>query len=109
MPSAKKLITGIALFIIITGLTLTTEAADQTMAAKVSGGETHTLVLTAGKFVWACGANYSYQLGIGDDKSDRWTLIRVYDGDMNTLSDYLEDINDIDAGWTHSLELDVTG
>jgi hypothetical protein len=28
---------------------------------------------------------------------------------MNTPSDYLEDINDIDAGWTHSLALDVNG
>jgi len=105
----KKLILGIVSFTIITSITITTEAVGETTRIKVSGGEDHTLVLPEDKFVWGCGANSAYQLGIGDDKSDRSTLIRVYDGDMNTPSGYLEDINDIHAGWKHSLALDVNG
>jgi len=81
--------------------------ADSAAGIKVSGGENQTLVLTEDGFVWACGDSSSYQLGIGEITTDQWTLIRVQDGDMNTASDYLEDINDIDAGWTHSLALDV--
>ena len=117
MTSAKKLITGIALFIIITGPTLIAEAADQTMAAKVSGGETHTLVLTANKSVWACGPNGGYDsevgyyygvLGIGSDDSTliEQTLIRVHGPND---AGFLEDTNDIAAGWAHSLALDVNG
>ena len=37
------------------------------------------------------------------------TLVQVWKGDMNSPSDYLEDINDVDAGWKHSLALDVVG
>jgi len=57
MTSAKKLITGIPLFIIITSLTLTTEAADETNGIKVSGGEDHSLVLAENNTVWARGEN----------------------------------------------------
>lgn len=71
---------------------------------KVSGGEDHTFVLSENKFVWACGSNYSYQLGTGDN-IDQWTLIQVEGGAMGTP--HLQDINDIAAGWTHSLALDV--
>jgi alpha-tubulin suppressor-like RCC1 family protein len=75
--------------------------------------------LTKDKSVWACGANggytfgyyYSGVLGTGsdDDALIENTLIRVWDGEMNTPSDYLENIDDIDAGWEHSLALDVNG
>ena len=82
-------------------------------AVDVSGGEDHTLVLTVNKWPWTCGPNggpgpYSGVLGIGsaDASLIRKTLVRVHDGDMNTPSDYLEDINDVDAGWKHSLALE---
>jgi len=74
----------------------------------ISGGEDHTLVLTKNGYVWACGDNYYYQLGIGSNVS-KWTLVRVAKGDMNSTSDYLENIDDVDAGWTHSLAVDVNG
>ena len=104
----KKLILGILSLTVITSITVTTEAAERTRGIKVSSGEEHTIVLTEDKFVWGCGANFFYQLGIGYF-GDVWTLIRVHDGDMSTPSDYLEDINDIDAGWMHSLALDMNG
>ena len=75
-------------------------------AIDMSGGEDHTLVLTQNKWPWACGPNYAYQLGIGDNTDPRKTLLRVLKGDMNSTSDYLEDINDVDAGWKHSLALE---
>lgn len=109
MLLAKKLIPAIVSLTIITGVTVPTPAAEQTWGTKVSGGEDHTLVLTESKAVWGCGYNLYYQLGIGDDSAAKYTLIRVHDGDMNTASDYLEHINDIDAGWMHSLALDVNG
>jgi len=77
-------------------------------AVKVSGGEAHTLVLTEAGFVWGCGFNKEYQLGIGSNY-DQSTLIRTKDGQMSTASGCLEDINDIDGGWKHSLALDVNG
>jgi alpha-tubulin suppressor-like RCC1 family protein len=83
-------------------------------AIDISGGEDHTLVLTANKWPWACGPNggpgpYYGVLGTGNTSAAliAKTLVRVWDGTMNTPSDYLEDISDIDAGWKHSLALDV--
>jgi len=109
MLFGKKLILAIVSLTIITSITVTTRAAEQTWGIRVSGGENHTLVLTESNAVWGCGNNGFYQLGVGDDTAYKCTLIRVHDGDMNTASDYLEDINDIVAGWTHSLALDVNG
>jgi alpha-tubulin suppressor-like RCC1 family protein len=83
-------------------------------AIDISGGEDHTLVLTTNKWAWTCGPNggpgpYYGVLGTGsaDPGLIAKTLVRVWDGDMNTPSDYLEDITDIGAGWKHSLALDV--
>jgi len=102
----KKLIISIvSLIILIANLTLA-DWKENAKAIKVSGGEDHTLVLTQNKWPWGCGANDAYQLGIGDH-DNRLTLVRVHKGDINSLSDYLENINDIDAGWLHSLALDV--
>jgi len=105
----KKLILAIVSLTIITSITVTTRAAEQTWGINVSGGENHTLVLTENNAVWGCGDNIWYQLGIGDTQAAQRSLVRVKDGDMNTPSDYLEHINDIDAGWKHSLALDVNG
>ena len=110
----------IAVLVVLT-ITLATKAEyrDNSKAIKVSGGEDHTLVLTADKGAWACGPNggYAFQqyyYGVLGTGSEDWslnqkTLVRVHDGAMGTESDRLEDINDIDAGWMHSLALDVDG
>lgn len=80
-------------------------------AIDVSGGENHTLVLTKNKTSWACGPNggpgpYYGVLGTGSTDAGliAKTLIRVLGGDMGTQ--YLQDINDVDAGWKHSLALE---
>jgi alpha-tubulin suppressor-like RCC1 family protein len=75
--------------------------------------------LTADKGVWACGPNggyafWEYYYGVLGTGSEYWnltqkTLVRVEEGDMNTPSDYLENIDAIAAGWMHSLALDVNG
>ncbi len=75
----------------------------------VSGGEAHSLVLTADGFVWGCGANNYYQLGIGDTMADELYPVCVHDGAMSTTSEYLEGIEDIAAGLTHSLARDENG
>lgn len=105
MFSRKKLIIIVVpLIILIANLTFA-GWKENAKAIKVSGGEDHTLVLTVNKWPWGCGVNNVYQLGIGDNQ-DRWTLVRVH-GPNNV--GYLEDINDIAAGWKHSLALDVNG
>ena len=90
------------------------EWSENAKAIDISGGEDHTLVLTANNWPWACGPNggpgpYYGVLGTGSTSTAliAKTLIRVWDGDMTTPSDYLEHINDIEAGWKHSLALDV--
>ena len=110
MLSRKKQIIHIVSSIIIITATISVTAggAESAIATKVSGGEIHTLVLTESKSVWASGDNDYYQLGINNDH-DEWTLIRVHDGEMSTTSGYIEDIDDIDGGWLHSLALDISG
>ena len=75
----------------------------------VSGGENHTLVLTENELVFSCGSNGWKQLGNEGAGSFESVLILVDDGDMNTLSNMLEDITVISAGWTHSLSCDKYG
>ena len=81
----KKLILGVISLSTIVMITLTTEAAGGTNGIKVSGGEHHSLVLPEDKFVWGCGANSAYQLGIGDDKIDRSTLILIYEHILSAI------------------------
>jgi alpha-tubulin suppressor-like RCC1 family protein len=92
----------ISIIILITNLAFANWREDA-KAIRVSGGEDHILVLTANKWPWGCGWNDFYQLGIGNT-SDQWTLVRVHGpNDVGRL----EGINDIAAGWKHSLALDV--
>ena len=58
----KKLILGLVSLTIITSITVTTQAAEQTWGTKVSGGENHTLVLTENNAVSAFGENYPISL-----------------------------------------------
>jgi len=106
MSATQRIHITVLFIIFITSLPATATIPDGAKATIVSGGEDHTVVLTALKTVWACGDNFYYQLGIGNNE-DQATLAQVLEGDMNTPSGYLEDINDIDAGWKHSLALDV--
>jgi len=115
MFSRKKLIVTTSAILIITALPAFGDWKEDAQAIDISGGEDHTLVLTKDKSVWACGSNggrafwryYFGVLGTGSTEPGliAKTLIRVLGGDMGTQ--YLEDINDVDAGWTHSLALDV--
>lgn len=105
--SHLKSLTVIITITLVFGITHTIASLyDDSRAVVVSGGENHTLVLTADGFAWACGENGLYQLGV-DDTTDRPLLVRVHDGNMVTDSNYLENIIDIDAGWKHSLAVDV--
>jgi parallel beta-helix repeat protein len=113
MFSRKKLIISVITLIIFTTNLALADWKENAKAIKVSGGEDHTLVLTQNNAVWVCGPNggigYFGVLGTGstDPSLIETTLVRVHGGDMNTSSGYLEDINDIAAGWKHSLTLDV--
>ena len=112
MDCTRRFIHFIAVVILtIATRTQTTQASNP---IKISGGEDHTLVLTENQVVWACGPNgdpiyFSYYGVLGTGSTDysliEETLTRVYGGAMNTT--YLQDINDISAGWMHSLALDV--
>lgn len=97
-----------ALIVLIGNVLAVGDWKEDARAIDISGGEDHTLVLTKNGYVWACGDNYYYQLGIGSNVS-KWTLVRVAKGGMDSSSDFLENIDDVDAGWTHSLALDVNG
>jgi parallel beta-helix repeat protein len=107
MHLAKKLITTALFLTAFTTISFAVESIQTKDVVKASGGECHTLILMEDKSVWACGDNQFYQLGIGDTQTDQYMLIRVHDGQMPTSSDYLENINDISAGWKHSLALDA--
>jgi alpha-tubulin suppressor-like RCC1 family protein len=93
--SAKKLILSIVSFTILTANIAFADREENTGAIGISGGENHTLVLTANKYPWACGYNHYYQLGIGNTTADQSTLVRVHGPDDVGC---LEDINDIAAG-----------
>jgi alpha-tubulin suppressor-like RCC1 family protein len=104
MSWTKQILIAVSFTVVAASSTLA-DWKENARAIDISGGEDHTLVLTQNKWPWACGDNYWYQLGIGNDQ-DQKTLVRVQDGNMVTISGYLEDINDIDAGWKHSLALE---
>jgi len=105
--SHLKSVTVIITTTLIFGITYSSASLyDDSRVVVVSGGEDHTLVLTADANLWACGDNFWYQLGVDDD-TDRTLLVRVHDGNMVTDSNYLENIIGIDAGWKHSLAIDV--
>ena len=106
--STVKWIVTVSVFIFMITASASAVIPEGAKAVQVSGGEAHTLLLTEAGFVWGCGYNEFYQLGIGSDY-DKWTLIRTKAGEMSTASGCLEDINDIDGGWKHSLALDVNG
>ena len=108
MSLGKKLAIRIAVLFLLASPTIAVSVPDGARAVQVSGGENHTLVLTAGKTVWACGDNSWYQLGIGNN-TPQGTLAQVLKGDMDSPTLYLACIDAVDAGWKHSLALDVNG
>jgi len=106
MTAKKYLICIISLIIFIISLPAFADLKDDAKVFKISGGERHTLVLIQNNWPWGCGNNEFYQLGIGNVTSDQELLVRVHGVDD---VGFLEDINDISAGWQHSLALDVNG
>jgi alpha-tubulin suppressor-like RCC1 family protein len=117
MLLARKIIAAFVSLFVFYGLAFG-GLKDAAKAIRVSGGEDHTLIVTANNWVWVCGPNGDYPynnyygvLGTGSNSFglDVNSPARVHDGAMGTDSDRLEGINDIDAGWRHSLALEVNG
>ena len=101
----KRFLIVASLIVLISNIS-TADWKEDAEAIRICGGEDYTLVLTNNQWLWACGDNYYYQLGIGNTQTDQFNLVRVHGpGDVG----FLEDINDFDAGWMHSLALDVNG
>ena len=107
MLSSSRVLIVVSLTILIISTFGVADWRQDAEAVHISGGENHTLVLTQNKFAWACGDNSDNQLGLGPDALGyQPTLVRVHGpNDVN----YLEDINDVDAGYMHSLALDING
>jgi len=114
--SRRSTTSAIAVLTVLTiALSARANYRDGSKAIQVSGGEDHTIVLTANKWAWSCGPNgyrvgeliyYFGVLGTGSSDPDlkQKVLVRIHGpGDVG----YLEDICAIDAGWQHSLALDV--
>jgi len=103
MSWTKQVLITVSFIIFITNITFA-DYREDAQAVDISGGEDHTLVLTKNQFPWACGDNTYDQLGLGDQgPTYQTTLTRVYGpNDIN----YLEDINDVDAGWGHCMALE---
>jgi len=114
MTAKKYPICIISLIIFIVSLPSLADLKDDAKVFKISGGERHTLVLTQNNWAWTCGPNgdtdpyYYGALGTGSTSSSLFEkfLVRVHGFDD---VGFLEDINDISAGWKHSLALDVNG
>ena len=104
MSRMKHAFVTISIVIFITNIAIASDWREDAKAIDISGGEDHTLILTKNKWAWGCGPNGWYQLGIGGTTESQSSLIRVYGGAMNTPR--LQDMNDVDAGWKHSLALE---
>lgn len=71
--------------------------------SKVSGGESHTLILTQNG-TFGCGNNYYWELG-DNTRRNRHVPVQVHGvDDIN----YLQNVIEISAGYMHSLVLDVS-
>ena len=101
--SRSKSVYVIVIIILLTVSLAIAGPYENSRAIAVSGGENHTLVLTADANLWACGDNGWYQLGIGNTTTDQKLLVRVHGvNDVNLL----ENIVGADSGWKHSLAID---
>jgi len=72
----------------------------------IDSGWLNSIFLDIDGFVWICGSNERGQLGDNRQSGDfAYTPIRVHDGQMNTLSGYLENIINVTAGrsGTHAM------
>jgi len=105
MFTSRQIRTTLIVAIFINAIALA-DWRDDAAVTKISGGEDYSLVLTTNKWLWACGDNSAYQLGIGNTTDDQFIPGRVHGtGDVG----FLDDIDDFDAGWMHSLALDING
>jgi len=80
---------------------------DDATVIKVSGGEFHTLIVTNNHYTWGTGNNDFFQLGQGGTNTDPNKLPCRIHGIDNV--GFLDGINDVAAGYEHSLALDVNG
>jgi len=106
----------VSLLVAIFALPTKADYRQDSRAIRISGGEKHTLVVTANKWAWTCGPNGGHEpagtyYGVLGTGSISWSLTENSPVQVHGANDvnYLEDISDIDAGWKHSLALDVNG
>ena len=71
----------------------------------ISVGETHTLALADNNSLWACGYG---PLGIGNEVYEPATPVLQQVRGPNGV-DHLSNIIAFDAGWYHSVVLDISG
>lgn len=98
MSRMKHAFVGVSIALFITNIAIASNWKENARAIDISGGEDHTLVLTADKGVWACGPNGGYHVDVGDYRGGLGTgntgrdffyeglLVRVHDGAMVTES-----------------------
>jgi alpha-tubulin suppressor-like RCC1 family protein len=72
----------------------------------VSAGEYHTLAIADDNSLWACGHNGWWETGLGRDISSVSSLKQVRG--ENGIG-FLRNIVSYDAGWKHSLAVDING
>jgi alpha-tubulin suppressor-like RCC1 family protein len=87
--------------VVLSGLSYQVQATGLS-ASKVSGGESHTMVLTNTGSTFCCGDNAYKQLGNANAQTYESRLIQVQ---SVSGSSFLENITQISAGWKHSMAL----
>ena len=88
MKSAYKFKLTLILSVVMFSFFSVSVLADLREDAKVigiSGGEYHTLILTQNNWLWACGDNGFFQLGIGNTTEPQYLPVRVHGGASNLI------------------------
>jgi alpha-tubulin suppressor-like RCC1 family protein len=91
----------ISIALIVCTFTISTSTAQNLKAVAVSGGEESSLVVAENGSVFSAG-NCP---GRSEDNS----FGRVFAGEMNTASGFLENIIGVGSGWIHALAVDAAG
>ncbi len=103
----SKMITVAAVILFAAAITSNASIPEDANVIKVCGGEYHTLIVTKNNWAWGTGNNDFFQLGRGGTSSEPNKLFCRVRG-IDDI-DFLADINDVAAGYRHSLALDING